>query len=76
MGVLDVLLVVIGEVNDIGIELCFWLSGEMFIDLNFYYDILVKCLCEFFFLNLGVSIIFIDECEEIKIDYFKYEGGI
>lgn len=59
----------------IGIIICFWFSEDMFMNMLYYYDILVKCFCEFLFLNFGVLICFKDECDG-KEDYFMYEGGI
>lgn len=55
--------------------ICFWLSFDIFIDMFYYYDILVKCFCELLFLNFGVFICLKDECDG-KEDYFMYEGGI
>lgn len=65
----------IGDIDKIGIVLCFWLSIDIFIDVEFYYEILVKCLCELLFFNFGVFIKLKDEWDG-KEDYFYYEGGI
>lgn len=70
-----VLLVVVGDIELIGIELYFWVLSEMFINIKFFYDILVKCLWELLFFNLGVCIVLFDEWIGIE-DVFEYEGGL
>lgn len=67
---------IIGEIEKIGIIVCFWLSFDIFkYEIMFKYSIFFKCLWEFLFLNLGVFICLVDECDG-KEEYFYYEGGI
>lgn len=83
-GVFVVLFEVVGDVNGCkGIEVCFfvflWIMDLIGIFLNFEYsyEMLEKCLCELVFLNLGVWIILLDECfVELLLNELFYDGGV
>lgn len=65
----------IGETSDTGTYIRFYPSREIFSNLNFHYDILVKRLRELSFLNSCVRIT-LSEDDTYRNDVFHYQGGI
>lgn len=67
---------VLGEAKGTGTIVHFKPDPEIFPEIVYHYDILVKRLRELAFLNKGIEIELVDERDETKGDIFKYEGGI
>jgi len=65
----------VGETSATGTEVRFYPSPEIFSNLSFHYDILVKRLRDLSFLNSGVRIMLTEEMSG-RQDVFKHEGGI
>ncbi|MFT5114696.1 MAG: DNA gyrase subunit B [Parasphingorhabdus sp.] len=64
-----------GATTRTGTEIHFKPSAEIFTDIQFHHDILVKRLRELSFLNSGVRIVLNDERSGTQ-DVFEYDGGI
>jgi len=68
---------IVGEADSTGTIITFKPDPEIFDEVEFDYDILLKRFRELAFLNKGLTIILIDERgEEIKEKVLRYDGGI
>ncbi len=67
---------VIGDTDETGTIIHFKPDEQIFPETEYHYDILAKRLRELAFLNKGIEIELVDEREQDKHDFFKYEGGI
>lgn len=69
---------IIGETSETGTTVMFKADGEIFEDVSYDYEVLLKRLREQAFLNGGIKIIFSDmrDKENIKSEVLHYEGGI
>ena len=65
----------IGDTNKHGTKITFLPDSEIFEDVNFKYDTLVKRIREMAYLNAGVSITFQDDRAQKK-DTFHYKDGL
>ena len=76
-GVPEEDLQVIGETEESGTKITFKPDPEIFEEVKFDYDTLVKRLKELAYLNRGINIKIIDDRQdEEKEEDFQYEGGI
>ncbi len=67
---------VTGDTTETGTIVHFKPDSEIFAETEYHYDILAKRLRELAFLNKSIEIELVDEREQDKHDFFKYEGGI
>lgn len=69
---------IIGDTSETGTTVIFKADGEIFEDVSYDYEVLLKRLREQAFLNGGIKIIFSDmrDKENIKSEVLHYEGGI
>ncbi|HOK05151.1 MAG TPA: DNA gyrase subunit B, partial [Victivallales bacterium] len=67
---------VIGETNKTGTKITFKPDGEIFEELEFDFDTLLKRLREQAFLNKGIKIVLTDKRGEGQKKELKYDGGI
>jgi DNA gyrase subunit B len=74
-GVPQAPLQVVGTTKKRGTKITFMPDEEIFEDVNFVSDVLANRLREMAFLNKGIKIIFKDERNDTKNEYF-YKGGI
>lgn len=69
---------IIGDTSETGTTVIFKADGEIFEDVSYDYEVLLKRLREQAFLNGGIKIVFSDmrDKENIKSEVLHYEGGI
>ncbi len=66
---------VVGLTKDRGTKITFKPDEEIFEDITFSHDIILKRLRELAFLNKGITIIFINERDGLKNE-LRYKGGV
>ncbi|BCG49728.1 DNA topoisomerase (ATP-hydrolyzing) subunit B [Candidatus Profftella armatura (Diaphorina cf. continua)] len=65
---------IIGDTNQRGTKIHFWVDEKIFSNINFHYEILEKKIRELSFLNNGIRITLIDERINKK-KIFEFKGG-
>ena len=65
-----------GETSQRGTKVHFLPSKEVFTQIDYHFEILVKRLRELSFLNNGVYICLTDERLEKRVEEFNFEGGV
>ncbi len=75
-GVVTEPMTIVGETSQRGTRVHFLPSQEIFTNIDYHFEILVKRLRELSFLNNGVHILLIDERLEKRVEEFNFEGGV